>query len=412
MPIYDADAEQAVLGSCLIDDEVIDILNINPADFFAEQNQYVFTAMKTLTEKRKALDQITVAEELVRMGKLVEAGGVAYLSELVQIVPTSLHAEYYSEIVKRFAFNRRVISAAGQIEAIGYQNNEPAETVETIHGITKKLALMVEDNTLQNPNSIANDLFGYYSDTTVSKIIPCGIGNIDARIGGYLPGEYVLWAARTTVGKTTLLTQQAASTAETIPTLFISLEQSKQQINDKNVARITGLDQQLIALKKYNELQKNQILKAVEEISKLKLYIAEGNRTTDSIHQLVARGIDAYGIGIVFIDYLTRIKGGHGKDEHIRVSLISKDLADMAKEFMIPFVVAHQLNRGIDLRPEEKRIPTLADLREGGEEDADLILSPVRVKESTQVDIYCLKDRLRNLAGKVFETHFAHGKYL
>ncbi len=412
LPPFDLDAEEAVLGSCLIDTEAIDeIPFLEPADFFSEQNQHVFQAMK---EMHDVTDQITVASKLKNMGKLDEAGGAAYLSHLVAIVPTSLHVVHYAELVAQSSYNRRLICAAGQIEAIGNKNLKPAEASELVTNTLKSVNGIIDDNSIWTPDNLAGDAYKYYDDTKSMRYIPTGIKNIDAdfRLTGYLPGEYVLWCARTGIGKTTLLLQQACHAAATIPALVFSLEMSKQQVMDKNVSRETGLDQQLIALKKYNEKQKESVLSAVEKLSELKLYIAEGNRTTESIRRIVARGIDAYGVGIVFIDYLNRIKGGHNRDEHIRISLISKELADMAKEYMIPFVVAHQLNRGIELRPEDKRIPTLADLREGGEEDADLIIAPIRVKGTDQVDMYCLKDRLRGKAGVKWETTWSRGKYL
>lgn len=117
LPPFNTDAEQAVLGSCLIDAEVIRSLDVRPEDFFMEQHQWIFKAIQSVGD---ACNQITIAQELNKMGKLNESGGVAYLSELIARTPTSLHANYYAAIVRDMAFHRRLISAAGQIHLREY----------------------------------------------------------------------------------------------------------------------------------------------------------------------------------------------------------------------------------------------------------------------------------------------------
>ena len=131
LPPYDLDAEEAVLGSLLIDSESITEIDtiVGAEDFFSEQNQFVFGACRNLFQRDEAINQITVAQELVRLGKLDEAGGAAYLSHLVSMVPTSLHVRHYAQIVYRLSTMRRLISAAGQIESIGYKADPDVDLV-------------------------------------------------------------------------------------------------------------------------------------------------------------------------------------------------------------------------------------------------------------------------------------------
>jgi replicative DNA helicase len=408
LPPYDLDAEEAVLGSCLIDSDCFQVLDIGAEDFFSEQNQYVFGAIRNIGD---GIDQITVAQELARMNRLDEAGGAAYLSHLVSIVPTSLHAKHYEGIVKKCAFNRRLCSAAGHIESIGYKNGDPSEATEKIHKILRGLELPFQDNTVWTPSDLANSAFNFYSDQKVAPFIQTGIKSFDKKKGGYLQGEYVLIVGRTTLGKTTIALQQACHIAETMPDLFISLEMSKAQVSNKNIARYTGIDEETISLKRYDLLQRENILAAIGEISKLQLFIAEGNRTMDSIRRLVDKQMNSVGCGAVFVDYMGRIKDRSNDKEHLRIGHISKEFGNMAKEYKIPFIVLHQFSRDIDNRLDHT--PRLSDCREGGEEDADLVVAPFRVvNEPNQVRFYILKDRLRGKVG-YFPVNYdsATGKY-
>jgi len=397
LPPYDLDAEEAVLGSCLIDSDVFQDVEevVGSEDFFSEQNQFVFGAMRNIGE---GINQITVAHELARLGKLDEAGGAAYLSHLVSIVPTSLHAIHYAGIVRKCAFNRRLISAAGQIESIGYQNDDMAKGTDKVHKIIRGLELPFQDNTVWAPNDLANAAFNYYSDEKSAPYIKTGIPSFDKKKGGYLQGEYVLIVGRTTLGKTTIALQQACYIAETVPALFFSLEMSKAQVSNKNIARFTGIDEETITLKRYNMLQREDILAAIGELSKLKLYVAEGNRTTDSIKRLLDKQMNTVGCGAVFVDYMGRVRDRSSEKEHLRIGHISKEFGNMAKEFKIPVVVLHQFSRDIDNRLDHT--PRLSDCREGGEEDADLVLAPYRLHgDPTHVRFYDLKDRLRGNVG-------------
>ena len=412
LPPYDQDAEEAVLGSILIDNEAYDKIDLEPSDFFSEQNQIVFTAMKKLKE---ASNQITVAHELMNTAKLDEIGGSAYLSHLVAGCPTSLHIVYYASIVSKCSFNRRMISVAGQIEAIGYRNGEPEDGYAQVHNLIKNLAAPMKDDSILTPDDVAGDAWAYYENEDDISYIPTGIPSFDRKKGGYIKGEYVLICARTTVGKTTLALQEASFTAETIPTAFFSLEMNKQQVMNKNVSRVTGISEDVISLKKYRDHQadskeqrqekkdqRESIRAAVAQLAKLKLYIIEGNQTTDSIRRKINKMIDTVGCGIVFIDYLHLIRDRLAKDEHLRIGYISKEIASMAKEYKIPFVVLHQLNRDIEYRKGDNKQPQLSDLREGGEEDADLIIMPVRDPTNEHnVLCYIPKDRLRGRPGLI-----------
>ena len=362
--------------------------------------------MRKLGEKT---NQITVANELVNAGKLDEIGGASYLSHLISIVPTSLHCAYYAEIVIKSSYSRRLISAAGQIESIGYKNQKPDESFARAFNIIKGLAPQTKDHSILMPEDVAGDAWAYYEDQRDMSYIITGIPNFDKVMGGYLKGEYALICARTRIGKTTMALQQACAMAVKDTTLFFSLDMDKQQLTNKNVSRITGIAESVISLKRYQEFKKDtadekerkeamrQAMRdAVVQLSKLKLYIIEGKQTTETIRWHIDKMLATHGCGAAFIDYLHLIRDRQSKDEHLRVNLISKDLHDIAKDYNIPLIVIHQMSRDIEKR--DNKEPKLTDAREGGEEDADLVLMPMRDPENEFIlRCYIAKDRLRGL---------------
>ena len=425
MPPYDLDSEEAVIGSILIDSDAFGQIGTGTEDFFSEQNQFVFGAMRNLYKRSEVINQITVAHELNNLGKLDDAGGAAYLSHLVSMVPTSLHIAGYAKIVEKCAFNRRLISAAGQLESIGYKNMAPEESMAKSLKLLKGLGVSIRDDSVLDPGQIASEAqLRYMALDQPKPYIKTGIENFDAKKGGLLP-ETVVIAGRTTVGKTTFGLQIARNISFEKYVLFISLEMSKAQVTNKNIAALTGISEKRISLGHYDRDKEGpKISDAIAKLSRLQLYVAEGNRNVDSIRRIVEHQILTVGCDLVIIDYIQRIQGGEGKSRYERVGSNSSEICTMQKEFNIPVISLAQLNREIEHRDGGE--PKLIDLRDSGniEEDADLviILAPVP-KPSSQFQLidteydphaafaYVLKDRLRGDTGKI-PLHWKDGVYL
>ena len=220
LPPYDADAEEAVLGSLLIDSEAFGEIDtiIRTEDFFNEQNQLVFSACHNLYLRNEAINQITVAQELARLGKLDEAGGAAYLSHLISIVPTSLHIRHYAEIVYRLATMRRLISAAGQIESIGYKAEPDVDL-----SLTRAEDIIFKLRTRQGRGDFVSiqDALNIYFEEAEGKSYDKGIISVQtgyaavdkALVGGLQRSELVILAARTSMGKTSLALNMARNAA-------------------------------------------------------------------------------------------------------------------------------------------------------------------------------------------------------
>jgi replicative DNA helicase len=252
----------------------------------------------------------------------------------------------------------------------------------------------------------------------IKPFIRTGIRSFDIKKGGYLPSEYVILAARTSMGKTTYALQQARNIAHKKYVLYISLEMSKDQVTNKNVAAMTGINENSISLGSYNEEQLGKINKVLGELAELKLFVAEGNRTTHDIRRLIEQQGSATGVDIVFVDYLQRIGDRSAPDQYNRVGNISWELALMTKEFKIPIVALAQLNRESEHRPDKRA--TLTDLRDSGriEEDADMVQFLYRASyyknevscNPFEAEVNVFKDRLRGQPGTII-LNYKDGLY-
>ena len=239
LPPNDADAEEAVLGSLLIDSEAFGEIDtiIRTEDFFNEQNQLVFSACHNLYLRNEAINQITVAQELARLGKLDEAGGAAYLSHLISIVPTSLHIRHYAEIVYRLATMRRLISAAGQIESIGYKAEPDVDL-----SLTRAEDIIFKLRTRQGRGDFVSiqDALNIYFEEAEGKSYDKGIISVQtgyaavdkALVGGLQRSELVILAARTSMGKTSLALNMARNAAvmQNACVAIFSLEMSRREV--------------------------------------------------------------------------------------------------------------------------------------------------------------------------------------
>lgn len=422
---HDALAEQSVIGSLLIDGEAIGLIDLEVADFFDERNQIIYQAMLNTYGQ---IDEVTVAHQLKRMGKIEEIGGLSYLPGVISQTPTSIHLKYYSDIVKKCAFSRRLISTSEQIAAIGYNNAVPEDSIDKLSGIMRKVVGSVNDDSILKPDDVTQDALVYYTDNTVQPAIESGIPSFDRLKGGYLMGEYVMLAARTGVGKTTYALQEACHIAKTRPVLFFSMEMFQRQVMNKIVSRITGITENAMSLKGYYseldastgkivvhkgfaEKEQKSILDALDQFSKLQLYIVEGNRSLDSIRRVVERQLNLTGCEMVFIDYLGLIREKQGKDGHDRMNYLSEELSRMPKEYRIPFKVLHQLNRDIERRDGLERAPKIIDMREGGEESVDLLQMLCHCTDNPyQSQLFIHKDRLRGETG-VITVNWHSGSY-
>jgi len=393
LPLHDIDAEEAVVGSILIDDEVMPEVarTIKAQDFYSERNKILFEGCSRLKARREGVDQITLAHELDRMGKLEACGGAAYLSHLVSVVPTSLDAGYYADIVRRCSVYRQLRALGKQIEAAA-DAGDP-DTNATLDRVSGWLADFKREHTtidsLITPEMAAGELIQMLCDyETHANTISWGFRDLDRITTGIYP-ELIIVGARPSVGKTEFMLNVAANIHEKI--LFCSSEMTLRALQERKIARELKVSIHKLRRGEITAEQKSRVSDMAGEITDQVYYLPPGISSQD-IYDTVARMKDAVGVSIVFVDYLQILRDcwTSGRESlRVRVGAACKTLKAIVNDFNVPVVCASQLNRELEYRPDDRNRPKLADLRESGdiEQDADVVLLLWRDKDNPDMSV-------------------------
>ena len=396
LPPHDANAEESVIGSVLIDGDSLSRVTsfLRPADFYGEKNRWCFDAFLALFDRGEAINQVTVAHELSlhrsrggeQSNRLEELGGSAYLSHLVMVVPTSVHIEYYARIVQHTSIN----APANQMWAGASPNI----------GLTAK-AMPITDAALSRAEDL---LFGiragrgsgdfvhirevldaYMEESAalhgpdMAHISPVetGFAGIDNLLGnGMQRSDMIVLAARPSLGKSTLAFNIARAAAETGNRVGIfSLEMSRDQIGMRLLASEANVDSYRIRIGLLSNDEESRLLDAIGVLSDLPVYIDDAPIQTIVDMRGKARRLQAErGLDLLIIDYLQLIGGGGRIDNRAQeMGEISRSIKGMARDLDIPVIACSQLSRAIEQRPNHR--PLLSDLRESGsiEQDADVV---------------------------------------
>lgn len=386
LPPHDIEAEEAVIGSLLIDPEAILKVAtfLKPEDFFDETNQSIYQACLSLYQRNEVINQITVAHELMRQNRLEQIGGAAYLSHLISIVPTSLHVEYYAQIVSRMAVMRRLISAAGQIAAIGYEAGPDIEA-----SLNKAEDILFQVRVRQGPRDFVpiHDVLGQYFEEAGQPAmlqegeiphILTGFTGLDDLLGGLQRSDLVILAARPSLGKTSLalnIARNAAINQRACVALF-SLEMARESAVQRLLASESGVDSKHVRLGRFSEKEEVRIMEASGILSEAPIYIDDSPQIRTIEMRSKARRLHfERNIDLIIIDYLQLIQGDGRNETRVQeLSHITRSLKTLARELNVPVLAVSQLSRAVEWRA--SHIPQLADLRESGtiEQDADVVL--------------------------------------
>lgn len=383
LPPHDLDAEEATIGSLLIDGEAIRLVEntIKPRDFYHEINHWLFQACLNLRLRREAINQITVAQELQRNEKLELCGGAAYLSHLISICPTSLDIEYYAKIVRRLSVSRQLINLSGRIAVIGY-NAEP-DVSEAMNKATTLVADLRQSVTvfdeLVHPKDAGNVVLDMIEDYNDPKhTISWGFRDLDQLTSGIYP-ELIIFGARPSVGKTQIMLDILENLAwRGLKILFCSAEMSIKAIMERKIARELKLDIRLLRKSGLPLELMDRLVELSGEVSERQVYYMPQGISSHDIYSEATKLKEIIGLDIVFVDYLQILKDCWQTGRENKVVLVgraAKVLKALSNDLQIPVVCASQLSRDIERRPEESRKPVLADLRESGdiEQDADVV---------------------------------------
>lgn len=385
LPPHNIEAEEAVIGSLLVDGEAIHEIapDLEPGDFFTEKNQWVYDVCLSLYQRNEAINEITVAYELARRGKLDEIGGAAYLSHLVSTVPTSLHIKYYAQIVSRLSVMRRLISAAGQIAAIGY---EADPDIDATLGRAEDILFRIRRR--QSPRDfvpIRQILDQYFEETGATRRLEekiphvlTGFTALDDFLGGLQRSDMVVLAARPSLGKTSLafgITKNTALKQQACVALF-SLEMAREAVVQRLLASESGVDSRHVRRGDYTEDEEKRIMDASGILSEASIYVDDSPQLRISEMRSKARRLHfERGIDLVIVDYLQLLQGtGRAESRVQEISEITRALKALARELDIPVLAVSQLSRAVEWRA--SHVPQLSDLRDSGsiEQDADVVL--------------------------------------
>jgi replicative DNA helicase len=389
LPPYDVEAEEAVVGSLLIDGDAM--LEINTFlkfdDFFTQQNRWAYEACVSVYERNQGINQITIAQELSRMGKLEEVGGAAYLSQIISQVPTSLHIRHYADIVSRLSVMRRLISAANKIAAIGYDAGPDVE--ESINDAEDILFKVRERHVRGDLVPLRNILKNYFEETELAPAdreesreqkmyITTGFNVLDSIIIGLQRSALIVLAARPSIGKTSLalnIARNAAINQKACVALF-SLEMAQDEIAQRLLSSESNISSTRVRLGNFTEDEERKIVEVSGVLSEAPIYIDDSPQLRAVEIRNKARRLSFdRSIDLVIIDYLQLMRGeGRIENRVQELSEITRSLKALAKELNAPVLAVSQLSRAVELRISHK--PQLSDLRDSGsiEQDADIVM--------------------------------------
>ena len=388
LPPHDIDAEEAVIGSLLIEGTAIYKIAVflNQSDFHSEQNQWLYGACLSLDQRNEAINQITVAQELDRQNKLEACGGAAYLSHLISVVPTSLDIEHYAQIVYRLSVMRHLINAASQIAVIGYEANPDVDAslsrAEDIlfrlrHGQTPRDFVHIRqvlDKYFEAAPSPATEE-GY---PEAIPYVLSGFTGLDEFLGGFQRSDLTIIAGRPSMGKTSLalnIARNAAVEQRACVALF-SLESAREPVVLRLLSSESGVNLRQVRLGLHSEQDEKRIMDATGILSEAPIYIDDTPQLRIVEMRSKARRLHyERGINLIIVDYLQLMQGdGRGENRVQEISFVSRSLKGMARELNVPVLAISQLSRAVEWRASHK--PQLFDLRESGsiEQDADVVM--------------------------------------
>ncbi len=387
VPPHDIEAEQAVIGSMLTDMEAVisSIEILKPEDFYREDNKLIYTAMVNLYSRSEPIDLITVKSELESMGKFDQVGGIEYLAELPEKVPTTANASKYIKIVEDKSTLRRLIKTANEIIELGY---DPTEDLEDImEGAEKKIFNLMQDKNQKGYTAIKDVLVDSF--TNLEELynrkqhitgVPTGFIDLDYRTAGLHGSEFILIAARPAMGKSAFVLNIAANAAlkANVPVAIFSLEMSKEQMVNRMLCSEAMVDSNKVRTGKLEEEDWAKLAEAIGPLSEAGIYIDDTPGISITEIRARCRKLKLEkDIGLVIIDYLQLVQGSSKRalgSREQEIAEISRSLKILAKELDVPVIALSQLSRAVEQRPDHR--PMLSDLRESGsiEQDADIVM--------------------------------------
>ncbi|WP_010677411.1 replicative DNA helicase [Bacillus timonensis] len=385
IPPQNIEAEQAVLGAIFLEPSSLTLASelLIPEDFYRTAHQKIFDAMLTLSDKGEPVDLVTVTSELADAKILDEIGGVSYLSELAESVPTAANIEYYAKIIEEKSILRRLIRTATTIATDGYSREDE---VDALLGEAEKNIMEVANRknagAFQNIKDVLVQTYDNI-ETLHNRVgditgIPTGFTELDKMTAGFQRNDLIIVAARPSVGKTAFalnIAQNVATKTDENVAIF-SLEMGAEQLVMRMLCAEGNINAQNLRTGSLTPEDWSKLTMAMGSLSNSGIYIDDtpGIRVNE-IRSKCRRLKQESGLGMILIDYLQLIQGNgrSGENRQQEVSEISRSLKALARELKVPVIALSQLSRGVEQRQDKR--PMMSDIRESGsiEQDADIV---------------------------------------
>lgn len=397
------EAEQAVLGAMLISDNAVEEMEerLQPDDFYRQSHRIVFAAMLALHARKQPVDMVTLIDELKKMEKLDDVGGVSYVTLLANTVPTAANAQWHAQIVKNAAVHRRLIETGTKLAALGYESQSDCQYVlDVAEQQLLQLASHRDSHRCVPVRHLASETMERFGSLLEHKTtltgLSTGFPGLDKLTCGLQPAAFIILAARPSMGKTALALNIAQNVAlrgakegETPKRVaFFSLEMSHEQLMQRMVCTEADLETQEIledATPEEKEEMQERLWDALEKVTNASIFIDDTADLTLAELRSQARKLKAEeGLDLIVVDYLQLMHAPTGRyhnqnaslnaNRQYEVAVISHGLKALARELSVPVLALSQLSRNVEGRQEKR--PMLSDLRESGslEQDADLVM--------------------------------------
>jgi len=382
---HSREAEEAVVGAVLINPDVYyDVAQFLQADdFYIHRLRWIWEAYTRLHEGRTPVDLLTVTEELDRMNQLIELGGPAYLTALVNQVPTSMHAEAYGRVVEAHSIRRKMLTAANQIATLAYAEESG---IENVMSEAEKAVFNVSERRLRHDVQPIRQVMSVVYDQTEERSqrseeifgVPTGFIDLDRLLTGLQPSDLLIIAGRPGQGKTGFLLSVARNAAleHKKHVAIFSLEMSNEQVAQRLISQETGIDAQKLRTGKLSEDEWPLFTHSIEVLSDTHIFLDDTPAITPLQLRTKSRRLHMeYGLDLILVDYLQLMGGDVRTENRVQeVSYITRNLKVLARELNVPVLAAAQLSRAVEQRSDKR--PVLSDLRESGslEQDSDIVM--------------------------------------
>jgi replicative DNA helicase len=387
-PPRDTKAEQAVLGAMMISPAVADEISerLTGADFYVGAHKTIFEAILMIAAKGERPDELAVAHHLAEKEELGRIGGAPYLLTCLQSVPTAANGGYYAGIVHDLAVRRRIVDAGLRLQQLGRGPGDLAEVVEQAQQTAYEATTDRQDRAvITSVGDLVGPVMEHIDDIAEGRIkpgIPTGLSDYDRLTGGHKPGQLIIPAGRTAMGKS-VITQNwllHAAKTEVRPVILFSNEMSSDDMMIRILSQMSQVGLTRILTGALDEAAKTALARAEQKLLTLPLYVVDSCRTVPAIRAFCRRFRQQHDdLAMIGVDYLQRVTpvGRGSRDRHEVVGEIADQFKDLAQDMAMPVIAPCQLNRGPETRPGKgANRPKLSDLRESGnlEQTADIVV--------------------------------------